>query len=457
MKFARRPWVALGVLLLAFTISCRRAPEARNVLIISVDTLRADFLGCGGDPRGTSPHLDRLARRGLFSVRGLSTTTWTLPSHMSLLTGQYPTSHGVIGDGRGLVPEKVTLAEVLQAEGYRTGGFVTGPYLHRAYGFDQGFEVYRHCAGWGEQLNDDGQIANVIGVNLKSHSGVTNPDLYAYIDAWFSSFRRDPWFLFAHFWDVHYDFEPPGVFETWADPDYTGRIDGRGFIPNGRIAVGMPERDLAHLLNLYRAEVRWTDRWIGKLLRRIEERGDLDRTLVAVVSDHGEEFFEHGNKGHRINLYDETLRVPIILWGPAADWPAGALREEPASLVDIWPTVAAALGHEPRETLQGVDLTGEARAGGELVVAELHRELDAAISAEWKLVRHRATGRPELYDLRADPGETRNVAAEHADIVGPLLRRLGSGDHARFSPNRTVEPQLDERTEAELRALGYTE
>jgi arylsulfatase len=447
---------------LAALPGCDRAredPRLPNVLLVSVDTLRPDFLGMGGDPNGTSPVLDRLSARGVLFTGARATSSWTLPSHMSLFTGQYPSSHGVFGDGRSLPSDRRTLAQLLREEGYRTGGFVSGPYLHRAYGFDRGFDVYAHCMDYVVEVTPEGRVANLLRARQLSHRGITGPAVDEEIGEWLDGIPPgEPYFLFAHYWDPHYDFEPPFPWDTWLDPDYGGRFRAIGFLNNRRISPDMPAERKKRLHDLYRGEIRYTDGWIGALLDRVEARGETGRTLVIVVGDHGEEFFEHGEKGHRNNLYEETLRIPMIVSLPGL-FAGGRMIAEPVSLVDVWSTVEGLLGRAPSAEGQGVDL-GAVLARSvprDGIVAELHRDLIAFVTAGWKAIADREGGGGELYSLDDDPGERRDLRETEGETYGRLMSELESTRHDRFAPEDLPIPALDEGTEERLRALGYTE
>ncbi len=437
----------------------RQAEPPANVLLISIDSIRQDYVGAYGDPGGVTPTLDALASHGVLFANAVSTTSWTLPAHMSLLTGQYPASHGVIGDGGSLPEEKTTLAEILRARGYRTGGFVSGPYLHRGYGFAQGFDVYEHCMGYDVAVKEDGRVANVVQANLRSHRGVTSPLIHEAVTKWLRKIpRQRPFFLFVHYWDPHYDYLPPLPFDRYLDPGYTGRFRPEGFLQNKKINPQMPAADRRRLLDLYRGEIRYTDAWIRKLLRELEERGVLERTLVVVVGDHGEEFFDHGQKGHRNNLYEETLRAPLIL-SLRGVFDGGVVVNEAVSLIDVVPTVTAALGFASPNEAQGFPLqeagVGDGKRPG--VFAELHHRFLALRGERWKSILDLESGDVSLYDLQGDPGEQRDVREEQEEIARDQLELLRSGEHARYAPGGVETPVLDEETEAALRALGYTD
>jgi arylsulfatase A-like enzyme len=441
-------------------MGCSAEPDRDPpVVLLSIDTLRRDFVGAYGDPHARTPSLDRLARTGVTFADAISTTSWTLPSHLSMLTGQYPSSHGVIGDGRSLPEEKVTLAELLRDRGYATGGFVSGPYLHRAYGFAQGFDVYQHCVNYGEELDEGGHVANVVRVNQRSHDGVTSPKLYSQVFEWLEGVRpAQSYFLFVHHWDPHYDFVPEAPWDRVFDPSYAGNFRSRGFLKNRRIVASMSRADRARLLNLYRGEIAYTDRWIGALFRQLVERGDFERSFVVLVADHGEEFFEHGNKGHRNNLYEETLEVPLIVRG-AGEFTGGGVVREAASVVDLLATVMELVGEKIPVWSQGASLQSvrDGDAGPRPIFAELHDQSVAVRHRGWKAIRDLQSGVEELYSLTGDPRERRDVRETRSAAFDSLGRWLDSGEIGRFAPDSVATATVDPSTEAELRALGYTD
>jgi len=420
-----------------------------------VDTLRQDFLGVTGDPSGISPWIDRLARRGVLFENAWSTSSWTLPSHVSLFTGQYPESHGVWGDGRRLPDAKRTLAELLRDRGYRTGGFWSGPYLHPAYGFAQGFDEYRECVNYRIRVSDEGAVENAAAAALRSRSGITAPRMHEAAAAWLDGVPPgEPYLLFMHYWDPHADYEPPPPYDQFLGGNYRGRITGHGVVQDRRIRADMPPEDKKRLLDLYRGEIRWTDAWIGKILRRLEKRGTAARTLVVLTADHGEEFFEKGVRGHRLNLYEPTLRVPLVLSLPGS-FGGGRIVRSPASLVDVLPTVTAAADAPRPEEAQGRNLA--AADANRVVFAGLENRLDAARGSRWKAVRSRDGEAEELYRLDEDPGEHTNRRETDPEEWEALRAKLDDPERARWAPDSVGLPRLDADTEAELRALGYTD
>jgi arylsulfatase A-like enzyme len=442
-------------LALSLTTGCAKRPPSErrpNIVLLSIDTLRRDFVGAYGAERGGTPNLDRLARRGRLCVDAVSTSSWTLPAHMSLLTGLYPAGHGVRGDGQALSPEQVTLPERLRDLGYRTAGFVSGPYLHRGYGFDQGFDLYRHCMAYAIETLDDGRVSNVIRANLHSQSGRTSPQLLRESTEWLASRDDDePWFLFVHWWDPHYDFEPPAPWDAWlGEPDGV-RMTGRGFLQNPRVRPEMTGAERQRLLDLYRGEIASTDAAIGRLLQFLEESGEADRTIVVLTADHGEEFFEHGHKGHRNNLYAETLRVPLVIAGPGV---GAGLRKSVRSLVDVVPTLAELVGLEPGDLPGRSILTAGSALQRTGTLADLHGRLAAWRGERWKLILDRESGKAELYDRLVDPSDRIDRAADEPGRVEELRARLEDATQA-AAP--AAEADIDEATAERLRALGYTD
>jgi arylsulfatase A-like enzyme len=395
-----------------------RAPQY-NVLLISLDTVRQDVLGCYGHrPRhapeiSPTPELDRLARDGVRMVDAYSPSSWTLPSHVSLLTGEPPLVHGVETEARTLDPETPTLAEILASGGYRTFAFYSAPYLEPHWGFARGFEQYepvfgsdvvaasaragdirervRKAASGGnwtaydefkrEEVIIDGEL------NRASEQAVTSEQVSTAVVARIEALAREsrPWFVFAHYFDAHCDYVPPAPYDTRFDPDYAGAATGKGCLsgdwvarpdpdrPGGLIRM-MGDRDLEHVLALYEGEVAWVDSQVGKVLAALDRLDLARKTLVIVVSDHGEEFFEHGNLGHRHNLHEESVRVPMVLRLPGV-LPAGAAIRGPVSLTDIVPTVLDLVGvsHKapPGGTTSFVPLIHGASAAGRAVLYRL--------------------------------------------------------------------------------------
>jgi len=337
--------------------SCSRTPEAGtpgasaptpDIVLVSIDSLRPDHLGCYGYRLPTSPNIDALAAGGVRCAQALSTTSWTLPAHAALFTGLCDSTHGLVTNGLQLSPRATTLAECLAQRGYRTAGFFGGPYLHPAFGLSQGFETWESCM---TPLTEE-QIVNGRLGGESAHADVTGPRTVAALERFLEHPDSRPLFLFVHLFDVHYDYVPPPEDVLPFDPDYTGKTDFGHLDANPAISKDMPPRELRHLIALYDGEIRFTDRNLARILALLErQRSDRGRLLV-VTADHGEEFFEHGNKGHQSSLYDEQVCIPMI-WNWPGHLSKDALVRDPVRIIDIMPTLLAVAGVEEPPHTQG--------------------------------------------------------------------------------------------------------
>jgi arylsulfatase A-like enzyme len=498
---------AIGLFLAAAACgACSRASEAPpNVLLISLDTLRADHLSAYGYERETSPHIDALAAAGVLFEEAVSTTSWTLPAHLSLFTGLSVSGHGICDErlwqpdvsGSAELPLRGTqLAELLRGAGYATAGFYTWKYLEPRFGLGAGFDVYERLGlsvfshpEWSkrfEELRKAGKSDEIRAWMAESPElfDEQRPTAREAVDralAWLDQRPAErPFFLFVHLFDIHDDYVPPAPFDArFTDPGYQGPINGRNVTsPDSPVHAGMEARDLAQLIALYDGEIAWVDSQVGRILERLEELGLREDTLVVLTSDHGEEFFEHGGKTHRAQLYKESVHVPLILSWPGS-LPAGRRVDGPAGIVDVLPTVTALCGVRTPENLSGRDLAAVAR--GEVAnapqdyVTELVVFPPGAASplrevGLWGPERHmlfhfgdQGERRAEWFDRAADPAERgagRPVAAESAEAL-EFAQRLERA-RTRLWSERRAAPQraeavlpLGEEELSELEKMGY--
>jgi arylsulfatase A-like enzyme len=436
-----------------------RAPL--HVVLVSIDTLRADRLGVYGHDRATSPRIDRLAAEGVVFERAYSHAPKTAPSHMSLMTGVHPDVHGVVNfTGRldvQLNPRVPTLAEILRSAGYRTAAVTGGGNVDRDLGFGRGFESYEQS---------DGDAAAIFGRAI---------DRLDALAATRADGTRSPFFLFVHTFQVHDPYLPPAAYRAlFADPGYAGRIVGDAE-RLGALAgsdwgarhrafwAGVDARssaDLRHLHDLYDACIRFTDDELGRLLDRIDALGLAAGTLVVVLSDHGEEFLEHGRFGHDA-LFEELLRVPLVARVPDSE---GRLRRgrvrEVVRLVDVLPTVLElvglpAPGHVEGRTLVPL-LKGDAEAPRFLFAQDREKGTDALVAGGWKLVAERWN--EVLFDLARDPAEQRPLAGREGlrESLRATLEEFAARAlrwHALAPPGRAGP--LEAGTRQRLEALGY--
>jgi arylsulfatase A-like enzyme len=471
-----------GLALVVALAGCGGSSEAQrpNVLLISVDSLRRDHLSSYGyrpifaKDELTTPAVDGLVRDGVLFEDAVSTTSWTLPAHMALMTGLADTLHGVTDNAKRLDPAIDTLAELLSARGYHTGGFFSGPNLHPVFGFGAGFETYANASGLAlpdaafEASEDEANA--LLGIHGQSHKGLTSPEVNRRALAWLDDAAggEEPFFLFLHYWDPHYNYVPPADYAARFDPSYTGGSDGSRFIETYDIKSS---RARLHILSLYDAEIRYTDDHIGLVLARLDELGLADDTLVVFVSDHGDEFFEHKKKGHQRNFFDESIRVPMVMRWPG-HLPAGLRIDPQVRLQDVLPTVAELVDIAPPAYVTGtslVPLIEGASEGPPAQVFELnlprrdtHRFglRQKGLYVYWDQTK----GEGAFYDLSTDPKEQRPTPlGKLADSDLPAARllraRLAELEAARqYMPSTAGHSGLDglpAELEADLRANGY--
>jgi arylsulfatase A-like enzyme len=449
------------------------------VLVISVDTLRADHTSLYGYERRTTPELERLAGEGVLFALAYAPTATTAPSHATLFTGRSPMDHGVERNGQPLPDGARTLAERLAGAGYTTAAFVSSFVLNHEFGFAQGFEVYdddfHHLTDGRERPERLWHGQPVAGVFQRPaqatseraldwiDSGPTGIDAGPTgIDAEQSGSRR-PRFLFVHYIDPHEPYDPPAQIGSPFD------------------VQGYEENSLAWLVARYDALILSVDEHIGRLVDRFEASAGRDGALVVVTSDHGEGFLEHGWRSHGVHIYEEAVRIPLLLrWRGHLAEPR--VLSTPASLVALAPTLPLLL-RLPTEETRGADLLGDEATrerpvflerqtydqDGNVAAIPLHT-LDGLTLGDDVLVVGRKFGvrsdawkyleapgeepQRELYDLAEDPGETRNLAEAETGVVEHLSKLIADWRSSREgAPTRA--PALSEEVERRLEALGY--
>ena len=501
------PWAAAA--LLGATLGCAPAepPPTPDVVWISVDTLRADHLSAYGYGRETSPNLDRLAASGVRFETCLSTTSWTLPSHLSMLTGLAISAHGIDDErvygavGKPGAPERVPLrgvfaSEVLAAAGYRTAGRYTWKYLDSSFGFGAGFESWQRVGG---TVHSDAALSKrfkeLVARRDKARIDAwkaEKPEEFDYqrpadgfaVDAalaWLQETAGDPEprFLFLHLFDPHDEYVPSAPFDrAFTDPDYAGNIDGRAVSsPRSPVHADMEAADLEQLIALYDGEIAWTDRQLGRLFDYVAQSERSRDTLTLMTSDHGEEFFEHGGKTHRGQLYMESVRVPWILSWPRAVR-GGRVIEGPVGLIDQAPTLYGLLGLEAPGLLSGSDLS-EVVHGRERNAERTYSSLLLKFSGDYRPERHVALRRgaasylfryprasePELYayDRSQTPNEEgpgQALGAEDPRTLEALallddLREDLRAQRDAAHPRKLEGADLGAAELRELEAMGY--
>ncbi len=474
IKARKQVVLTLALALILVTSTCSPPEPAGNpvnVLLISFDTLRPDHLSCYGYTRQTSPNLDAIAQRGVLFENFYSSTSWTLPAHMAMFTGLPDSVHGVYdNDVPALDPNRKTLAQQFKAAGYTTAGFVTGPYLHPAFGFDRGFDEYFNCMAYMEAQDFRDRRFRRFSNNThaESHRAATNPTLFSAATNWLQQKRTEPFFLFMHVWDVHYDFTPPPPFDRKFDPDYNGPITGMNFASSPDIHPAMAKRDLDHLIALYDGEIAYTDEFVGKLMSQMDRLGLTENTLIVITADHGEEFFEHGRKGHQWTLFEEVLRIPLIISWPG-HLPQGKRVTEQGRIIDLVATLTELCSLPPNTETIGTSLVAAIEGTGgrdlpvysELDVADHPVSLRAIRTPEYKLIWDNRSQRFQLFDMQLDPQETNPLPAESihaARALASLQDWMGrmkelAATLPRHSGRAPVD--LDDQTLRRLKGLGY--
>ena len=388
-----------------------------NVLLITLDTTRADRLGCYGWPRAATPALDALARKGVRFERAFAQVPITLPSHAVLLTGGYPAEIGVRDNGRESLPPDVPLLSGLFRErGYRTGAFLASSVLDKRYGLSRGFEVY-----------DDKMVktpANPLATQIPADM-VCDRAL-----TWLDGVKESPFFCWVHFYDPHTPYFPPDEYLKETGDPYDG-------------------------------EVAFMDANVGRLTAWLATNGLAEKTLVVAVADHGESLGEHGYEWHSLLLYDSIMRVPLIFSLPGR-LPEGQVSDDTVRTVDIMPTMLDLLSWPTPEQVSGASFAA-ALAGESMPVRQSYGEteypynsfgwsnLRCLVDGNWKYIR---APEPELYDLSADRGELHNLAAAEPEVVDRMEADLAALE-AEMTPRESTPVALDSESRRALESLGY--
>ena len=395
-----------------------------NVLFVTIDTLRADRLGCYGYTRAHTPVIDSLAASGVRFENAYSHHPVTLPSHVTLFTGTHAAHHGVDDNGLfRLADEAVTVAETLKGAGFSTGAVISSFVLNSQYGLDQGFDMYDDSLSVGRKQD-------LGGFEEMTATGVSDRAL-----EWIEQHAQERWFLWLHYYDPHGDFEPPPAYMRAGTKPYDG-------------------------------EIAYVDAELGRLMAELEKRGLTERTLTIITSDHGESLGEHEELAHGLFLYEATMRVPLIVSLPGAI-PAGRVAKQTVSLVDVAPTLLSVLDLTTPERAQGRSLmpllfSDPAEWTETPVIMETmtpwHQygfsPTSAMVQGNFKFIE---SPRPELYDLTADPHELTNIIDQNRSRARSMAKQRREL-HALYSES-SIEGgsrvEMDDRARDRLKSLGY--
>jgi len=414
---------------------------------ISLDTLRADRLGIYGYSKVTSPHLDSFAKRSVVFDQVVSVAPWTLPSHVSLFSGLFPTSHGVVKQKKQkIAPQTELLAELLSAQGFKTYGFTGGGYVSKAYGFSSGFEVYINSRELSLGGNEFGAATSEA---LKVLQTLPSDQRY---------------FLFLHTYDIHCPYDPPTELHaqflakesTFIDPKRCGsKFYNRNEISHSQVD---------YLSAGYDGNIRAVDTVLGDFTAALELRGELQDTVIAITSDHGEEFFEHGSIGHKRSLHRELLHVPLIIYIPGGNHKR---INASVSLVDVMPTLMQLLGLQPPQDIDGVSLLPLIDGQGIFTVLRQFQlsELDRGktLRSSWGSKQHLIFNSEDssylMYNLTNDPMQKTDLAATNkteAEKLKSELQAFIANLKKRSAPAPLPElPELQHEELEQLKTLGY--
>ena len=478
--------VAIGLALWSvLSVAC--APDARppNVVVLVLDTARPDYLSVYGHPAPTTPFLEEFARSSTLFERAYSSSSWTLPAHATLFTGEPPRVHRADQSKQGVAPGLPLLAEQLAAAGYRTAGFSGNAWISARSALDRGFEHFERIAG--------NAYTDRIRSQARDRTGRSEPAQEHYVLArvfeWLESTRADerPLFLFVNLVDAHMPYLPDersiAPFLSEGDSRWEGI---RRFFPDANARPvceqhyarqrPLEESEWTLLRAMYEGALRVVDELAAALVKEVDEELGVEETLLFVLSDHGENLGDHGHLHHIFNLYDSNLRIALLARGPGFE--PGRAEPGLVQIADLNATILAAAGLGDRARPGTVDLR-ETVPGDRVVTAELDpprvsmlmfsketkvagsmnaykRALVAAVGPRYKLIRS-STGEEELFDLSADPGETRPLRPGDVDpeaLAGleAALERLAAREPAPFE---RTEQEVDEETRKALQAMGY--
>jgi len=394
--------------------------DVGNVILISIDTCRADYLGCYGFGRGTTPNIDAVARQSVLFENVVVPAPLTLPSHCSMLTGTIPPYHGAHDNlNYRLGDSSVTIAEILKEQGFVTGAVISTFVLDSQFGLKQGFDSY----------NDTFEGGYTVGTVHERRGGETN----RFAIEWLEQHKGDKFFFFLHYFDPHTEYTPPEPFASrFAD-------------------------------DLYAGEIAYTDYCIGQVVQKLRDLGLFDSSLLIIAGDHGEMLGEHGEEDHGYFIYQSAIKVPLLFKLPGQS--KGEVVKDLVGLVDIVPTICGLVDIEPMAQMHGKDLSGylggkSAPGEGRYVYTESlyptkynANTLLGVVTDRWKYIQ---TTRPELYDLIGDPRESNNVIEQHfqqARILQDRLKQILEQTVRERQTDGKVE--LDERSRKRLESLGY--
>ena len=446
-RFARARWSELAIQVPERSGAALPRPQAgpaelprleskSSIIIVVFDAAAASHYGCYGYARRTTPNVDAIAAEpeSVVFEQASANAPYTLTSTGSLFTGMLPQHHGVVDRDLKLADDAVTLAEYLKARGFTTAGFSMNAFASEKFGFDQGFDFF-----------------------LKKHK------FHLRVPHYLDSGPHAPLFMYLHYINPHAPYQPkPRFRHRFLDPNYKGSI-------NASLAQlrwldklrSLPPADLRRLIDLYDADLYSVDAEFGMVVQELKRRGLYDHALLILTSDHGEAFYQHGRRGHNTTVYEEMLHIPLVMKFPKGMRPRQHRISTPVQTIDLLPTaLALTAAAPPPAALDGRSLLPLVFGGGKFPPRYLAARAESGVQTSvrdqrFKLVLHDGPPGAELFDLKSDPGETRDLSASNPVRAGFLLQHLRELIGLGHGPATAAANQMDEKTRAELRALGY--
>jgi len=447
-------WLVLNIRRHKFDL---KAFKDSNIILVGIDTCRQDHMSCFGYELDTTPNLKTLAQDCILFTNTISQSPWTLPSFASIFTSTYPSVHRARGKAEGdkfypIIGSLNSGVEILSSSGFKTKAYINGPYLAPAFGLSKGFDDYDYAHGSNAKIRRSDETVNRALEWIKENS-------------------EEQFFLFLHFFDPHLNYDPPRRslqrLMKLAGFEYSGTLKSPFFqlkeVRNNELLLS--EEDWKFIQFLYDAEISAVDESCGKLFRFLKANGLYDKSIIVVLSDHGEEFLDHGGFEHGHTLYDELIKIPLMIKMPSSIR-AGEIISHQVRLIDIMPTLLEILDMDIPESFQGESLLRLIKKGRENEIwpafsEETHwgDELKAVRESCYKFITNDALDAFQLYNLCSDPGEKKDLANTEKEKARKMRRiiirwmRSNLGRVNKMKGEQSVD--LDKKTKESLRSLGY--
>jgi len=398
---------------------------AANVILITISTLRADHVSCLGYKRDTTPNFAAFSKENILFRNAFAASGWMMPAHGSILTSLYPGVHGATHIDNNMPDKYYTLPEILRDNGYYCVGFCCNPRLSGQYGFAQGFDLYDDYSV--SIMLSSLAFGNEEAIDINKCR--TNHFINDAAIRWLRNNTHQPFFMFVHYYDNHWDYLPPAPFDKLYDPNYQGSIDGTDIAREPLFSNRPSDRDVQHIIALYDGEVKQTDNDLSELLEALKDKGLLDNSVVIIAGDHGEQFYEHGHTSHH-GVYDELIHIPLAVSIPGTS-AKGKIIDSFVSQVDILPTILDFLRIPVPDQCQGKSLKplieGRTKTVNDFIFAEYTGGAapDSYTVRSLRYKYYEENGESFAYDLVEDPNEQhRMLPCDFTEEVKVLRKNL---------------------------------